>query len=105
MGASSCAGWPVSRRDVPSLCATLSSEDLGRLRLVQFPNGKGPVLRLANSPGPQRPCHDLSLIPPATAKSHDVAFLYGFEEGWHAVASHAKGIGFGMAWDRRVFKW
>lgn len=48
---------------------------------------------------------DLSVVPPASTKSHDLAVLYGFEEGWYAVASLSKKIGFAMAWDKGVFKW
>src|SRR5262249_12095754 len=48
---------------------------------------------------------DLSVVPPASAKSHDLAVLYGFEEGWYAVTSLSKRIGFAMAWDKEVFKW
>jgi hypothetical protein len=48
---------------------------------------------------------DLSRIPSRASKAHDMAYLYGFEEGWYAVTSGSKRIGLGMAWDRSVFKY
>lgn len=46
---------------------------------------------------------DLSVIPPPSAKAHDMAYLYGFKEGWYAITNLPKRIGFGMAWDHTVF--
>lgn len=47
---------------------------------------------------------DLSRIPAASAHSHDMAYLYGFQEGWYALFSDNRKIGFGLTWDCTVFK-
>ena len=48
---------------------------------------------------------DLSSVPPPSQKSHDMAYLYGFEAGWYGVTSRSKNVGFGMAWDPSLFKY
>ena len=47
---------------------------------------------------------DLSIVPPPSIKSHDMAYLYDFDDGWYAVTNLSKKIGFGMAWGKDVFK-
>ena len=47
---------------------------------------------------------DLSIIPSPFAKSHDMAYLYDFDQGWYAVTNPSKKIGFGMVWNKDVFK-
>jgi hypothetical protein len=48
---------------------------------------------------------DLSRIPGPSARSQDLAFLHGFKEGWYALRSQSRGVGFGLAWDPKVFSW
>jgi hypothetical protein len=48
---------------------------------------------------------DLSRIPGPSARSQDLAFLHGFNEGWYAIRSQSRGVGFGLAWDPKVFSW
>lgn len=48
---------------------------------------------------------DLSQIPGPDARSHDLAFLHGFREGWYALRSRSKGVGIGLSWDPVVFPW
>jgi len=47
---------------------------------------------------------DLSVIPPPSVRSHDMAYLHDFNRGWYAITNASKQIGFGMAWDHAVFK-
>jgi Domain of unknown function (DUF4432) len=47
---------------------------------------------------------DLSLVPPPSAKSHGMAYLYDFPKGWYAITNPPKRIGFAMAWDHTLFK-
>lgn len=48
---------------------------------------------------------DLSRIPPPSSRSHDMAFLYDFQEGWYAITNPTKNVGFALAWDSRVFRY
>jgi len=48
---------------------------------------------------------DLSCVPAASVKSHDMAYLYHFKAGWYAVTSQSKNVGFGMVWDSSRFRY
>lgn len=48
---------------------------------------------------------DVSRIPAASAHSHDMACLYGFQEGWYVLFNDRRKIGFGMTWEHTVFKY
>jgi hypothetical protein len=48
---------------------------------------------------------DLRIIPPKSGRSMDNCYLYGFDEGWIAINNPTKGIGFGLAWDKSIFRY
>lgn len=48
---------------------------------------------------------DLSRIPPKSAHSHDMSYLYGFEQGWYVLFSESRKLGFSMSWDSTLFKY
>ena len=48
---------------------------------------------------------DLSIVPPPSQKSHDMAYLYDLKAGWYAVTNQSRNVGFGMVWDSRLFKY
>jgi len=48
---------------------------------------------------------DLSRIPSPAVHSHDMAYLYGFDEGWYALFHEGRNLGFGMSWDSKIFKY
>jgi hypothetical protein len=48
---------------------------------------------------------DLSKIPGPESRSQDLAFLYGFREGWYALRNQSQKVGIGLAWDAKVFPW
>ena len=84
---------PPCRIKVP---ATLDSSS----RLAAEQEGRWPTVKL-RAGGEV----DLSRIPGPSARSQDLAFLHGFNEGWYALRSQSRGVGFGLAWDPRVFSW
>lgn len=47
---------------------------------------------------------DVSLITPPEAAVSDMLFLTELVEGWYAVTSHSRGVGFGMSFDTNVFR-
>ena len=55
--------------------------------------------------GRSRELINLSRIPPKTAHSHDMAYLYGMEAGWYLLFNEALNVGFAMRWDHKVFKY
>ncbi len=46
---------------------------------------------------------DLSRIPSAEARSHDMAYMYQMQEGWYAVVNQNLRVGFGLRWDHTTF--
>jgi len=48
---------------------------------------------------------DLSKVPPKTAHSHDMAYLYGFSRGWYALFNEGRKLGFGLSWDNTIFQY
>jgi len=46
---------------------------------------------------------DLRDIPSPEAKCNDRVFIYDFPQGWYAITNKAKGVGFAMKWDEKVF--
>jgi hypothetical protein len=46
---------------------------------------------------------DLWRVPSAKANCQDLAFPYGFSEGWYGVTNPRLQVGFGMRWDPKVF--
>jgi len=48
---------------------------------------------------------DLSQIPSKAAHSHDMAYLYGLEQGWYVLFHEGRKLGFSMSWDAEVFKY
>lgn len=69
-------------------------------RLAENVEESWPIFRLLS--GGQT---DLSKIPGPSVRSQDLAFLYGFQEGWYALRNRSQGVGVGLAWDVRVFPW
>ncbi len=47
---------------------------------------------------------DLSRIPSAEAKSHDLAFLTKLAAGWYALTNTARRVGFGLVWPVETFR-
>jgi len=48
---------------------------------------------------------DLRVIPARSSKSMDNCYLKDFIDGWIAVINHKLGVGFGLAWDPKVFRY
>jgi galactose mutarotase-like enzyme len=48
---------------------------------------------------------DLSKVAAKETRSHDMAYLYGFERGWYALFHEGRKLGFGMNWDKEVFRY
>lgn len=48
---------------------------------------------------------DLSRIPGPAAKTADLVFLHGFEEGWYGITNGRRGVGFGMRFDAKLFSY
>lgn len=48
---------------------------------------------------------DLSKIPSVDANSHDRAYIYDLEEGWYALTNTKLRTGFGLAFDKNIFKY
>ena len=48
---------------------------------------------------------DLRELPPSSTRSMDNCYLYDFPQGWIAVANPGRQVGFGLAWDERVFRY
>ena len=46
---------------------------------------------------------DLSIVPPREAQSHDFVRLEGLQEGWFTLANPARGVGFTLRYDQRLF--
>ncbi|GAC1461299.1 MAG: hypothetical protein NVS2B14_07520 [Chamaesiphon sp.] len=48
---------------------------------------------------------DISRILSKETKSVDVVFFKELTEGWYGLTNQRKGVGFGMAWDKELFKY
>jgi hypothetical protein len=48
---------------------------------------------------------DLSRLPPRTDRTMDNCYLKDFKEGWIAVSSPLRKVGFGLAWEASVFRY
>jgi hypothetical protein len=46
---------------------------------------------------------DLSRIPGPEIRCQDLAYLVDLKEGWYALRSQSRKLGFGLAWDKSVF--
>ena len=46
---------------------------------------------------------DLSIVPGPEARTADLVFLHGFEEGWYGITSGRRKVGFGLRWDPGVY--
>jgi Domain of unknown function (DUF4432) len=47
---------------------------------------------------------DLSRIPSAEARAHDLAFLTNLAGSWYAITNTLRGVGFGMVWPIELFR-
>jgi hypothetical protein len=47
---------------------------------------------------------NLSRVPSADVKAHDLAFLTNLAGNWYAITNQNREVGFGMAWNADVFK-
>jgi len=48
---------------------------------------------------------DITKVLPKSTRSVDVIFFKELSEGWYGVTNTQLGVGFGMAWDARLFKY
>jgi hypothetical protein len=48
---------------------------------------------------------DIRRILPRQTRSVDVVFFKGLTEGWYSITNEKTGIGIGMAWDAKLFKY
>jgi galactose mutarotase-like enzyme len=46
---------------------------------------------------------DLSRVPAPHARTMEMCYLLGLEEGWYALTNTGRGAGFGMRWDKDIF--
>jgi hypothetical protein len=49
--------------------------------------------------------HDLSRILPRNSDKWNMYFLQDLSEGWYALVNRKRKLGFGMTWDKSVFKY
>lgn len=47
---------------------------------------------------------DVTRVLPKETRSVDVVSFWGLEEGWYGLTNRRQRVGFGMAWDRRLFQ-
>lgn len=47
---------------------------------------------------------DITRVLPSETRSVDVVSFWELDEGWYALTNRRRGVGFGMAWDRHLFK-
>ncbi len=47
---------------------------------------------------------DLSKVPAPDALTHEMCYLLGLTDGWYAITNTEKKVGFGMSFDRELFK-
>lgn len=48
---------------------------------------------------------DITCVRPKSEKSVDVVFFKELSEGWYGLTNQNQGVGFGMAWDKNLFKY
>lgn len=48
---------------------------------------------------------DITRVLPKETQSVDVVFFKGLTEGWYGLTNQRQGIGFGMAWNKELFKY
>jgi hypothetical protein len=48
---------------------------------------------------------DITRVPAKDTCSVDVVFFKELEEGWYGISNEEQGLGFGMAWDKSLFKY
>jgi hypothetical protein len=48
---------------------------------------------------------DIGRVLPIETKSVDIAFFKELTEGWYGLTNQRRGVGFGMAWDKDLFKY
>lgn len=46
---------------------------------------------------------DLSRIPQKNLKSHDLVYIIDLEDGWYSITNEKMELGFGLAWDKKVY--
>ncbi|MFA6449101.1 MAG: aldose 1-epimerase [bacterium] len=46
---------------------------------------------------------DLSAVPPPEAKTSEMCYLLGLDDGWYGLTNANRKIGFGMRWDKEIF--
>jgi len=46
---------------------------------------------------------DLSAVPPPEAKTSEMCYLLGLDDGWYALTNTRRKVGFGMRWDKKLF--
>jgi hypothetical protein len=97
-------GWPFLDSSCvidlpPCKVKTLASVDESG-RLAEHSEGDWPSFKGRNGRSV-----DLSKIPGPESRSHDIAFLSGFKEGWYALRSQSQAVGIGLAWDASIFPW
>lgn len=99
----------------PALGAPFLNEsviiDLPDNSWIESQNREGDVTRLpqkSRSPWPVATGRngqpvDLSVVPPVSERSADLAFIGGFDEGWYGVTNPELGFGFAMRWSKEQF--
>ena len=85
---------PASRVEV------LHDEDGPDYRMGLHQVGRWPLIK--NRDGDPL---DLRDVPPPSGSTMDNCYLSEFEEGWIAVSNMRKNVGFGLAWDPKVFRY
>jgi hypothetical protein len=97
-------GWPFLDEtcvvDLPHCKMKIAAPLDSTSRLAPHQDAIWPKARLTKSGEV-----DLSQIPAPSSRSQDLAFLYGFNEGWYAVRNQSRQVGIGFAWDAKVFSW
>jgi hypothetical protein len=96
-------GWPFidesCRIFLPS-CRVRTPEDYTapRSRLERGQDTEWPLVRGRNGESV-----DLSRIPPPEVRSHDMAYMHDMQDGWYALVSGSRGVGFGLRWEKGTF--
>jgi Domain of unknown function (DUF4432) len=97
-------GWPFLDNscviDLPPCQVKTANRVDSTSRLEENLDGQWPMVRTRHGGDV-----DLSKIPGPESRSQDLAFLYGFREGWYALRNRSQGVGIGLAWDAKVFPW
>lgn len=83
-----------------SVVEVLHAEDGPDYRMGLHQKGRWPVIYDRDG----KPL-DLRVVPPPSGKTMDNCYLSEFDEGWIAVSNTSRQIGFGLAWDPKVFRY